>query len=32
MKANYMKLFLLLLCGFLISDSIPVQAKKKVGN
>ena len=29
MKANYMKLFLLLLCGLLISDSIPVQAKEK---
>lgn len=32
MKANYIKLFLLLLCGLFISDSIPVQAKKKVGN
>ena len=29
MKANYIKLFLLLLCGLLISDSIPVQAKEK---
>lgn len=29
MKANCIKLFLLLLCGLLISDSIPVQAKEK---
>ena len=29
MKANYIKLFLLLLCGLFISDSIPVQAKEK---
>ena len=29
MKANYIKLFLLLLCGLLISDSIPVLAKEK---
>ena len=29
MKANCIRLFLLLLCGLLISDSIPVQAKEK---
>ena len=29
MKANYIKLFLWLLCGLFISDSIPVQAKEK---
>ena len=29
MKANYIKLFLLLLCGLFISGSIPVQAKEK---
>ena len=29
MKANCIKLFLLLLCGLLISDPIPVQAKEK---
>lgn len=29
MKANYIKLFLLLLCGLFISDSIPVLAKEK---
>lgn len=29
MKANYIKLFLLLLYGLFISDSIPVQAKEK---
>ena len=29
MKVNCIRLFLLLLCGLLISDSIPVQAKEK---
>lgn len=29
MKANYIKLFLLFLCGLFIFDSIPVQAKEK---